>query len=73
MAISFVRTFSKQDKAAKWAALMNKQGYSIAMSDVCDDVQLLKEDNTGWIDIPEIKDGYFIVLAFNRNGSKDDA
>lgn len=73
MAISFVRTFSQQQKAAKWAALMHKQGYTIAMSDACDDVQLLKDDGTDWTDLPQTTKGYFVVLAFNKDGSKADA
>lgn len=73
MAVSFVKTFSQQGPAAEWAALMHAKGYSIAISDVCDDVQLLKEDGSDWANPPKITNGYFVVLAFNKDGKARDA
>lgn len=73
MAVSFMRTFSQSKPAAAWAAVMHAKGYSIAMSNACDDVQLLKEDGSDWIDVPNTNNGYVVVLAFNKDGSKQDA
>lgn len=73
MAVSFVRTFAQSESAAAWAAVMHAKGYSIAISNACDDVQLLKEDGSNWANPPRIPNGYVVVLAFNKEGSKQDA
>jgi len=73
MAVSFVRTFSQSGPAATWAAFMHAKGYSIAISNACDDVQLLKEDGSDWANPPRINNGYVVVLAFNKEGSTQDS
>lgn len=73
MAVSFVRTFSQSGPAAAWAAIMHAKGYYIAMSNACDDVQLLKEDGSDWANPKRINNGYVVVLAFNKEGSTQDS
>jgi len=72
MAVTFVRTFTDQPSSVAWAGEMHAKGYSVAVSDASDDVQLLDSDNADWAQVPAQPGGYFVVMAFNKSGQASD-